>query len=151
MNYLCTNGYSLFLENHCKGSSNGAHGWKHTNEPFIFTLCCQLSNDRAGTSDRGPAPVDTQEQLGSHSLLCSVSSMYIPGFLTQNREKCSFYYFCCQAEVDSFSSLILFNSTSYLSGTSSAKTPGITLSLSCRAKGRVKQKAYRTDTEKVDQ
>lgn len=61
------------------------------------------------------------------------------------------YYFFCQAEADSFSSLILFNSTSYLPGISNAKTPGITLPLSCRAKGRVKQKAYQADMEKVDQ
>lgn len=48
-------------------------------------------------------------------------------------------------------SLILFNSISYPSGISRVKMPGITLSLSCRAKARVKQKAYQTDMEKGNQ
>jgi len=45
-------------------------------------------------------------------------------------------------------SLILFNSISHPSGISKVKMPGRTLSLSCRAKARVKQKAYQTDMEK---
>lgn len=50
---------------HSQDSSNGAHsslklGWKYTNKPFVFMLCCQLSNDRAGTSERRAAPVGTR-------------------------------------------------------------------------------------------
>lgn len=81
MNYLSTNGHSLFWENHAKGSSGGAlsslkFGWKHTNEPFPHSAASWAMTEQAQARE------DQFLWALKSSSAATVSSMYIPDFLT---------------------------------------------------------------------
>lgn len=86
MNYLCTNGNSLFLENTPRIQAMvpiAAWSWVGnipTNHLFSCSAVNWAMTEQAQV--RGEQLLWALEELCSHSPLCSVSSMYIPGFLT---------------------------------------------------------------------